>query len=390
MSCLTAIVSGSMVAGAVRAGPVDTLQPGHWYEFPNSRLDSVAAADDPAANPNYPGTPPYQGVEGVSAVLADWCGAAFNSRDNELIAWCGGHAGYAGNEIYVFNVAQGQWSRETNPYYAAGVSAANWCSPPHSLNPDGSPAIVHTYDYVEYNPVANEFIVLGGGQAFPGGSNGCGSTRSVRAYNFTTGQWRLGATRGGDRGMTSSSSGWDPNRRVIWWLPAGVGYLHAYDPIADTWTQHTRSTLPSDHTSAVDPERDLLVTLEGRDNGEVLVHDLKNPAARYVAVNIAGDQTLLTVKAAGFEWDPVVKKFVGWNALTDRAAVYTLTPPAGDWRTQTWMWQRVGPAPGNTVIPTERASTKTYSKWRYMPAYNAYILVNRTNENVFAYKLSAG
>ena len=81
------------------------------------------------------------------------------------------------------------------------------------------------------------------------------------------------------------------------------------------------------------------------------------------------------------------KVFVSWVSGTD---VYTLTPPAGDWRTGTWAWKKVAAASNNTVAPTAPNGNHTYSRWQYVPAVNAWILANRTSDNVFFYKLSAG
>jgi len=93
---------------------LDKLKAGEWYEVTNSHLEDVDAQNDSTANPNYPGGAPWQGVEGVAAVINDWSGGAFDTKGNRLLVWGGGHAGYAGNEIYAFNIDSLKWLRLTN------------------------------------------------------------------------------------------------------------------------------------------------------------------------------------------------------------------------------------------------------------------------------------
>jgi hypothetical protein len=194
--------------------------------------------------------------------------------------------------------------------------------------------------------------------------------------------------------FTGASSAYDPVRDVFWVLPAFGQAFAKYDPNANggngSWTQYSGETINIDALSAIDPTRDLFVTLDSRsdsaDAHRVVVHDLKNPAQRLVKVTTVGDRAMEFAKAPGFEWDPIVRKFVGWAGGTE---VYTLTPPSGDWRTGTWLWSKVPAAPTNVVSPTAPNGNGTYSRWRYVPSVNAYIVANRVDEPVYLYKLSS-
>ncbi|MBN1377797.1 MAG: hypothetical protein JXA04_01025, partial [Gammaproteobacteria bacterium] len=62
------------------------LQPGQWYEVPNSKLQN-----------HFPGNPP-PGYTGPQSVMAAWSGGAYDSSRDRLIVWGGGHEDYAGNE----------------------------------------------------------------------------------------------------------------------------------------------------------------------------------------------------------------------------------------------------------------------------------------------------
>src|SRR5688500_7691274 len=83
------------------AGPLDTLQPGQWYEVPNSKIRPHLPSPVPAGNP-------------VSIITA-WNGGFFDSARNRYVVMGGGHGDYAGNEIYGFNLETFQWSRLWGP-----------------------------------------------------------------------------------------------------------------------------------------------------------------------------------------------------------------------------------------------------------------------------------
>ena len=58
----------------------------------------------------------YSAVEGVSGVIDDWCGGAFASGFGTLgglVVWGGGHNGYFGSELYVFDLESQLWVRHT-------------------------------------------------------------------------------------------------------------------------------------------------------------------------------------------------------------------------------------------------------------------------------------
>src|SRR5438876_2240675 len=94
---------GFALAGIAAAGPLEELPPGHWYEVPSSHLRDVAPEEG-----QFPGT---WGVEGPPATMNDWSGGAYDSKRDRLIIWGGGHGGYAGNEIYVFDIGTLAWKR---------------------------------------------------------------------------------------------------------------------------------------------------------------------------------------------------------------------------------------------------------------------------------------
>lgn len=375
---LFAVIAGcASFVGRASADPVDDLQPGHWLEAPDSHLDVLDPC--PARDCSY------SAVEGVSAVMNDWNGGAFATGYGDaggLVVFGGGHNGYFGNELYVFDIGTLSWARATDPVDNPV------CNQTTGELQDGSPCSAHTYDYVDYHPGTNSFVELGSASNHEAG--GGGSPR-VHLFSFDTNQWRAGDdTYDNFLSHTGASSAYDPTRDVFWVVPAYNRPFAMYDPNANgglgAWTQYNDFNIDIDALSAVDPIRDILVTLDCSGSHTVIVHDLKNPTDPGVTVTTVGDRALEDSNSPGFEWDPVTEQFVGWQG---GAEVYTLEAGA-DWRQDPWTWLRVDAAPSNTETPGDANPNGTYSRFRYIPAKNAYVVANRTDENVFIYKLSEG
>src|SRR5262249_23256524 len=130
---LTILALGLPSAAWAQSTP-DTMPANSWLEIPNTKMRAV----DPCPNR----TCSYSAVEGQSAVIDDWCGAALDTKRSRLICWGGGHFGYYGNELYAFDVPTLKWLRLTNPTDppTAG-SDTNW---------DGTPQSRHSYNGVTY------------------------------------------------------------------------------------------------------------------------------------------------------------------------------------------------------------------------------------------------
>ena len=89
----------------------------------------------------------------------------------KMIFWCGGHANYPGNEIYLWNSYDGKWSRASLPSDIKLVSPETgdkiWFN-----TIDGymnSPMASHTYQNNQFLPIADKFVVFGGAAHNNGG-----------------------------------------------------------------------------------------------------------------------------------------------------------------------------------------------------------------------------
>ena len=173
----------------------------------------VDPEEDSAANPNYPGTPPWHGSTGQPAVISAWNGAAFASgygSNGSLVMYGGGHADYYGSEVYAFDMATRTWTRLSNPY----KGPFNW---PYNKAeyPDGSAIPPHTYDFVEYHPRTNSFVLLKGQTELGPPSN---ETAVPIAHAFDLGQrkWRRSPQNGDVNIYSGGFSVYDSKRDVFW------------------------------------------------------------------------------------------------------------------------------------------------------------------------------
>jgi len=109
---------------------------------------------------------PWHGVVGFSAITEAWNGAAYASRhgvSGSMIIFGGGHNDYFGSDVHAFDLGSREWRRIADGYVSGGVNdygaGARYSE---SVYPDGSPLPPHTYNYVQYDPVGNDYILFKG------------------------------------------------------------------------------------------------------------------------------------------------------------------------------------------------------------------------------------
>ena len=368
----------SLVPAVAQAHPLDELEPGHWIVVSNNALRDV----DPCPTHDCS----YTAVEGVSGVIDDWNGGAFATAVGELgslVAWGGGHNGYFGSEVYVFDLATGLWSRASEPYDNGSGSVAGDCSE-QGIYPDGSACPSHTYDRIDYHPPTNRLVILG--STYDPVCGGCPDPYA-HAFDFDDGTWSLGASAAG-LGWDGQTA-YDSTRDVYWFIAAyGVPPLRRYDPNADAWSEHgpQAQAIEISGMGLYDPDHDAFLYGDPGGTQEVFAYDLADPDASSFALVTEGDEEIAGIGQIGFEWDPAEHRVTAW---ADGADVYTLTPPEdGDWRTAAWTWTRIPAADDNEVVPTVGING-TYSRFRYAPSVNAFLLVSTVDGPVWGYKAGA-
>lgn len=350
-------------ASSAWAGPIEDLQPGYWYEVPNSHLENVLPSPlDPDA-----GDP--------ANVTIAWSGGAYDTFRDRLMVWGGGHSDYGGNEVYAFSVNTLTWSRIWGP--SADIPPMPpTCSSTYS---DGNPCSRHTYDGLQYLPDQDRFWISGG-------SFWCGSGSSAAdafTLNLATGVW----TRRANPPWTylELGSDYDPvTHRVYMVAPVSWGALTYYNPATDTYSQiGTGGDGSSSYmTSVIDPVRRLFISV-----GTGYNTPSRNPYVYNIALSnppvvqqpTSGNGDMNSSVYPGLVFDPVSDRVIGWDG---GGSVYSLN-------TTTWVWTKINPNPASPIPPGPTVHG-TFGRFAYIPSKNAFIVVNRIDQNVWIYKLSAG
>jgi len=354
----------ALFARSVSGGPLEELQPGEWYEVPNSRLD----AHKP--NPTPPGAFPN--------IINAWSSGAFDTKRERLLVWGGGHCDYAGNEIYAFDMHTLTWSRiwgptpnELIPSCQEAVQLPGGGAHTYS---DGNPSPRHTYDSLEYIPEPIDGLLEVGGAAW-GGSGG-----GAFLFSFKTGDWReLDKPL---QGRLGNEAVYD--RRTQRYFMRARNRVLELDLIGNEWAEHGNACpagCSSDRTTAeLDPTRNLIVFVG---DGDFAIYNIAT--GQHSEPVTRGATEIESTDATGLAYDPSSDLIVAWGGHRGARPqdVYTMDlRDLGDLQ-----WNRVIPAASNTVIPSSMSSKGTYGRFRYSPTYNVFVLYNHVSENVFIYKL---
>jgi hypothetical protein len=353
----------AVAASFAQAGVIDDLPLGHWFEVPASRMDAV----DPCPKRNCP----FSAIEGIPHVMNGWSGGAYDTKRNRLIVWGGGHGGYAGNEIYVFDVNTLKWKRLTNP--STDVSGDETSG----YYPDGLPRSRHTYESVEYiPPPVDRLCTFGAAAMYP---EALPPRPNVDCFDFDTLKWerRADAISYG----LGAVSEFDPATGHIWVHGVGGwGFLAEFDYQLNRWIAHGRERIEDawldyEMSATIDPEHRKFVTVGF---GKVYVWDLGSSSGiRHTMLHTEGGEAVVNARSPGLAYDPVIRKIVAWSGGAD---VYALDLDAR-------RWTRIRPAASNKHVPPAAEERGTFGRFRYITSKNVYIVVNRVHENVFIYKL---
>lgn len=355
------------------------LPPDSWLEAPGTQLADACA----------PQTFGVHGTMGCAGITEAWGGGAYARALRKMFVWGGGHTDYWGNEVYAFDLRQGQWQRLTDPTPGSTVSASG-----KDPLPDGHPNSRHTYDGLQFIEHLGKLFAQGGSIS-PGG----GGTSVTWLFDPASRTWQNGGSeqRPGGYGLASA---YDPVTRAV--FVRTTKSLWRYQPADQTWAQLAgfgvaplwpRYEVSGNKRGAIDPKRHLFWSVG---NNDFLVWDIANQKLvsdewvtkgggtysnearlkRYPPqVLRSGGGDIYNAQAPGFDYDVKADQFVAWRG----GAPYIL-----DLATKTW---KTGSAHG---APNAQARNGTYGRWRYVPEYNVFILVNSATSNVFFYKNTAG
>ncbi len=346
-----------------------------WFEAPSTMMREVCVDDSVGV----------RGVVGCEAIISAWSGGTFDTSRNRMLIWGGGHNDYHGNEVYAFDVPSGTWMRLTEPTTEDFLD--------RDPLGDGNPVSRHTYEGVEYIAHADVMWGHAGSRAADGSGTDVTWTLDLESLLWTN------RNPSGDEppGGFTLASAYDPVSRVV--IARGTQNIHRYDIDSNTWTTMMNFGFPpewpryersGDKTGVIDPTRNLFWSMG---SGDILVWDISastivtedwitTGGGDYTNVDQVGDREdqlfesgggdVYDAQAPGVDYDEAADALVAW---ANSGGPYAL-----DLATRTWTQGNGDGAPVSTN------SGGTFGRWRYIPAYNVFILVNSVDENVRFYK----
>ena len=332
-----------------------------WYQIPNSLL-----------RPHCPSYSEIQGIEGCSAVMADWSGGLFDTQRNRFVIEGGGHNGYYGNEIYAIDLNANPIATVLVKDAAHGSAVSNVTSCPEAYT-DGTPDSRHTYNGELYLAKQDLYMLYSGSKA------NCGSfSNGMWYFNPTTLAWTQisvsGAAPNPAQNGSFAETAYDPTTGNVYEVEANMGVFWKYDPVAKVWTSLANVTGCSalNGTTAIDDGRRLYFCVG---NGGFHKVSLNAP---YTATALSGSGcgNLKSINAPGFTYDPVQKLMVGWAGGN---TAYLYNPDTDSCTTATY-----------SGGPTTIQANGTFGRFQYSPAAGVFIVANSVDSSVYTLRLTSG
>jgi hypothetical protein len=363
MSCLTGRATLSPSERALVKMPADS-----WISLPGTAFGAFCKARQVSA---------LEANGGCAMAINAWSGGVFDEHRRKMLVIGGGHMDYWGNEVYGFDLASASWSlvKPASPLGAAGV--------PSEPMPDGNPVSRHTYDGLAFMRHLSQVFMFGGATA-PNGY----SVNSTWWFDPAKGVWRAkgNAPRSG-AGHYYMASAYDPVTRKVY-VREETAFL-AYDPDADRWSgpivnfgnppYYPRMQTHHYRRAVIMPAPRVFLAaggmLKNPEAPDVFIYDLDSQRDATGAYRMTGDTSVISVPGPGLDVDTRSGALVAWAG-----GAPAIMDPA------TWHWRR-GSARG---APAQAVGNGTFGRFRYIPYLNAFILVNRPDDDVHFYKLTAG
>jgi hypothetical protein len=418
---------------------VEQMSVRHWYAIsgdhpelgltPTARGTRYLIDTDPARDPqvNPPRTikerlrrmlgheprSPWRGVAGFSAITEGWNSAAYASRhgtSGSMIVFGGGHNDYFGSDVHAFDLASREWRRIADGYvfggdddYGAGARY------PNSVYPDGSPLPPHTYGYVQYDPVGNDYVLLKG-QIELGPD--VKAVAIPHLFNLDRLAWRRGPQHPTAILNSGGWTTWDALRRMAWGHSGDDGGGNAFigfSPDGDNedgtfgrWSCHFPNKLrgvANHNAMQIDPVRDIIVVSVHAQDALYAI-DPADPGREIIRLKSAGSQPVLRPCAA-MEYAPNIDRLVYFSPL-DRGTVYAIAAPLGptsrDEFGEPWTWRAYEPA-ADTLDPISDAASRsrypvnlsqTFGRFRVasFAGIDLAVLVRHVDSPVYAMRLN--
>jgi len=333
-----------------------------WFQASGNTISSVYPSPIP------PGTGPQN--------VVNYSGGLYDSQRNWLVVWGGGHADYAGNEIYAFDAQTLLWSRIRNPADSFG-GASNL---PYYITSGGvyntqQPRARHTYSALEYCPDVDRYVALGATATYIAAD----AATVVNRYNPAANTWDSVATM--PMPFNTVISAWDATTGKVWFHGnASSAWLAELNCSTGAFINHgdifSDGNINTGVTGIIHPPSRAFLAFG---NNVSRRFDMSNPGFEpQETLPNRGSSRIYSAVRPGLAYCPVDSMIIGW-AGGDTLARW-------DWRDSTWY--DVPPDPGNTVHPGAQQGNGTSGRFRQVSGMSGcvYIQVSSTTGSTYFYR----
>jgi hypothetical protein len=340
-----------------------------------------ALSDDTALSENCPAI--LGGNHSCSWIADSWGTGVMDLKRNRLLIWGGGHDDYWGNEVYAldFRVSPIVMRRLNEPnsnyYDEANCSAATF----NAVTGDMEPVSRHPYDgliYLPENPASSRKDKM---FLFGGSKSKCGfGADDTWALDLETMRWEelhpAGDKPANHYGVVTA---YDPNTDTV--LMHDNNTLYRYCPEkndsmceANTWNKLADNGMDYHMTAAIDPEKKLLIIVG---TGNVYVYSIA-PGSDFDrhTVPTTGAEDLVSSIHPGVSYDTFRHRMTGWSGGD---TVYALDIDTNTWRGR-WSGFTHPGGPGEVTL------RGINNRWEYVPALDAFALVNKGIQQSFLFR----
>lgn len=404
-----------------------TTPEGGWVQANTNSFSDAWPTGADAVNVNSYSNP--------GRIVSAWSSFAWDSTRQDLLLFGGGHANYAGNEMYVWDGATGKWGLGSLP--SRTVSAGPY--QPSYIVDGVAPQSVHTYDNNLYLPHNDMFVTFGGAVYNSGGrftTNIGGVEQKAGPYLWDPTKAdpaKVGGTTGSGYNMVNVAEGgnmwtnragsidnpalydfaaWhvngttaysEENGKDVAYFTANIqasgnAYLFRYEfgdvrgggidqiiQVGDSINSLTAkgaATIDTDHNLYI---RTAQGALANGHTAELAVWDLTNPAGGIrhdIPVDLVNPDgtpfTLANSGNMGIDYDPKHHQLVLWDGnATDPGTVWTVDVPDGPVSgIGASPWVAIKHTSTTAATPHGSFETGVLGKWKYVSELGAFVALD--------------
>jgi len=339
-----------------------------WFSVPESTLQSVCP----------PETGQYDFAANCRNVIAAWNSAIADTKRNRLVVWGGGHADYAGNEVYAFDLSTLRMQRLNEP---SPINTSGKCV---EMLSDGRPNSRHTYGSLAYIAHADRMF------SFGGSLNQCGFfSNATWTFDLESLQWRNMSPAGSaPAALPGTVSDYDPNSRSVFLHDTTDFWQYDYDK--NRYKKVGASGSINYRMNAViDPKRKIFFIFGAANMvGGGLKAISIAPGSNYAMQDWTGRASgtcgpLLSANYPGLAYDSAQDCIVGWPNFG--GDVYLFDPDMKSCTTRSFS----GGPPDSSHTGSPHTTNGTYGRFRYFPDKGVFALVNQANNNAYLLRLAS-